>query len=329
MFYDDKTAPGEFLAMTEIQRQVARYTSSLDEFTENGSPASLVYQFSREIDGIRTQYSNTWSNAAEINLQGAKLYLYASCLLSTDRQSLETMKSSDTAIFTHTILQMGHAAALRLITVMGNMGRGGMDNPPCSAPEEGGCPLLAHPKQHFRITFFACVFLLKYLDCNRLASTADIEAARNAVSTTYQLFVRFPSTPQIIGAAKNLEVLGRTIIPDQGRMVTIVKTRLGASLLYNAIWTAGYLRGRHNDPEFSTTVSTPSQPTDSLASTNELHSMTNSSTVAANLDVDSLLSEDLAPDFPWGVWDDALFDALGYDWYWQPGQDISRLGGAL
>lgn len=258
---------------------------------------------------------------AEINLQGAKLYLFAICLLSADRQSHKSLRSSDTWVLLHNVLQWGHSAALCIINLMAEMGASRIDDPPCAAYESGGCPLLAHPKHHFRIAFFACLFLLKYLDCNEEASEADKEAARNAVSRIYQLFIRFRSSDQHIRAAKTIEVLGRTIVPGHGKIITQVKTRLGASLFYNAMWTAAKLRGRHNDPEYSTTAAPSMQSNGAPCATGSASPLM-SVAVPQSSDMISQHPSAFDHSFPWGLWDDNLFDALGFEWDKSPCPDM-------
>jgi hypothetical protein len=227
-FYDEKTIPGEFIAMTEIQRQVGRYTTALDGHANDGLAMSLVPHFVHDFDAIKTRFLKTWSYAAEVNLQAAKLYMFAICLITTDYNNLKSLKGTDTAIFLHKVLQWGHAAALHLINLTEELSASKTENPPCASYESGGCPFLAEPKHHFRLAFFACCFLLKYLDTGT-ASAIDTDSARNAISRLHQIFMRFPSQPQFARAAEVVEVLGRAIVPDRGRLVTHVRSRLGAS----------------------------------------------------------------------------------------------------
>ena len=323
MLCDEASIPNEMIAMTEIQRQFTRFTSILEESGTEAS-VSLIQIFAQDLDDVRRRFSASWSASAEINLQGAKLYLFALPLVSIDQQHLKALRGSDSVAFLCTILQWGQVAAIRLTHLMVELGGlRDVDDPSCGTCESGGCPLLAHPKHHFRVAFFACIMLLKYLDCNRDASPADKEAARNAVSTTYQLFNRFQSSYQHVRAAKMMEVLARTIVPDHGRMVTHVKTRLGASLLYNAIWTAAKIRGRLNDPEFSITA-TPSNSTPSATDGMD-QDMRTVAEFSQSTDMMSQQTTAFNHSFPWGLWDDELFDALGFGWSDQPCPDMSGI----
>jgi hypothetical protein len=214
--------------MTEIQRQVSRYTTALDGHSSDGLAMSLVPHFVHDFDAIKSRFSKTWSFPAEINLQAAKLYMFSICLTTTDYNTLKSMKGTDAGVFLHKVLQWGHEAALRLINLMEKSSVSKTEDPPCASYEDGGCPLLAQPKQHFRLAFFACCFLLKFLDSGT-ASASDRDSARNAIARFHQIFMRFPSQPQLSRAASIVEVLGRAIVPDRGRLVTHVRSRLGAS----------------------------------------------------------------------------------------------------
>jgi len=209
----------------------------------------------------------------------------------------------ETETYVAEVLQLGHGCALALSKVIKELGLATAFDPCCAQFKDGGSPLLAHPKQHFRLAFFACVFLFKYLDTNTNASITDQNAARNAVSAIYQVFNQFSSQKEIFRAARKLEVLGRSVVSGQRRIQTMVKTRMGASLNYNIIWTVSKLRGREFDPEFDVSASVTVEP---AALATEMDT---------NLDLqsaDSRITPAYDTLFPWGVWDDATYDQLGF-----------------
>jgi hypothetical protein len=104
-------------------------------------------------------------------------------------------------------------------------------------------------------------------------------------------------------------------------MVTHVKTRLGASLLYNAIWTAAKIRGRLNDPEFSITA-IPSNSTPSATDGMD-QDMRTVADFSQGADMMPQQATAFGHSFPWGLWDDELFDTLGFGWNDQPYPDMS------
>ncbi|KAF2662881.1 hypothetical protein K491DRAFT_672723 [Lophiostoma macrostomum CBS 122681] len=285
-FCEEETA-GEVIAMTEIQRHVARNTISLEDLSIHGPQVSLVRYFTQEMGAIRKRYTNVWTASTEINLQGAMVYVLTHCLLLADNDQDAETQDPDAQQFVTLIMQQGHDAAIRLIKVVEELGLATATNPAYTRAEDGGAPLLAHPKQHFRLAFQACLFLLKYLDHSLTASTSDQDAARTAVLKVHQIFKQFHSREEFQRAARTLEVLARAVVPGGRRIKTIVRTRMGASLNYNAVWTAAELRGRQHDPGFTVAASAALEPI-------ERYPLVSAS----------------APEnvFPWGAWDDAAYD---------------------
>jgi hypothetical protein len=317
--YDESSIPLETIALTEIQRQYARAASTFEE-TNNEPSLTLVQMFMHDLDNVKQRFSSGWSISCEINVLGVKLYILGISLVTIDRDRPSSLDGSDASAFFYTILQWAHAAAIRLTKRMVEAAGPKTSEALSCAPYGQGCPLLAHPKSHFRILYYACIILLKYLDCNRSASPADKEAARNAVSTTYQVFTGFRNSHEHVRAAASLEVLARALSPDKERMVTTVKTRMGASLRFNAIWTAAMLRGFYSDPKYSVDACpaaiqsshaptfTPNAPAMTLPMLAE-HTPTappmQQPMLPATVDNESL---------PWGIWDDSVFDAWGIPW---------------
>ncbi|KAL2352408.1 hypothetical protein BJ546DRAFT_1064147 [Cryomyces antarcticus] len=324
-FCEDPSIPRNFAALTEIQRQVARLTAALEDTLSTGVPISMVQLFDTDLNGIKEKYSGDWTVTAELDLQAAKLHLYALCLLPRGEQGASgSSYIFDTKVFIKGILHKGMIAAVRLIQIMTEASVTDQEDPACTDYEEGGCPLLAFPKNFFCSTVFATCFLFYYLGLNQQASAEEKELARNSVSASYELFMHFPSSLQHTGAARLIEVLGRSIVPNQKRMESYVTSRLSASLMYDAIWIAGKLRGRHLDPEFSTTAPTIPEKEENLPTAGG-PSLTFNEDMVGSLDLQH--QPDTIPQypdpswsFPWGQWDDAVFDNLalgvgsGFDW---------------
>ena len=304
-FYDAGVLD-DMIVATEIQRQVARVTATLDDLLVAGPQTSLLRFFAKKMQSIRQRYMNRWDKAVEIEFQGTTLLVYAHFLLLAESREPEMRNNLDTETCVAEILQLGHGCALALARVVGELGSATTFDSCCANVEDGGSPLLAHPKHHFRLAFFACVFLCKYLDSNRNASVADQDAARSAVSAIYRVFDQYPSRKEISRAARRLEVLGRSIVPGQRRIQTMIKTRMGASLNYNAIWTVAKLRGREFDAEFDAEFEPKVDPKYDVSA----------SIIGGPTDLqfaDSRLPPAYDTNFPWGVWDDATYDQLGFN----------------
>lgn len=88
--------------------------------------------------------------------------------------------------------------------------------------------------------------------------------------------------------------------------------------MYNATWTAAELRGRRNDDKLASTgpqSPPPFQIDFTPASTTNMdvpYSNSDSQISSVPIDVDLQMppTSSFEYQFPWGVWNDALFDAL-------------------
>jgi hypothetical protein len=244
---------------------------SLSDTSTQSAQVLLVQHITQEIQALRSKYSKTWSPALELNLQGTTIYLIAHSNVLAEDQA----RTSDTKHFITTITQQGFDASLTLIKTIRQLG------------ENASVPLLTQPKQHFRLAFFASLFLLKYLDSTTAPSSTQ-DSARNAVMLVYHLFMQYHTREEFQRAARTLEVLARFVVPGERRIKTIVKSRMGASLNYNAIWTVASLRGGEADDAFTNIATAPQ--------TGTIEPCVNTDT----FDVNSA--------FPWGLWDDVTFE---------------------
>jgi len=107
-------------------------------------------------------------------------------------------------------------------------------------------------------------------------------------------------------AARTIEVL------DQVLIKSTIKTRMGASLSYNAIWTTARLRGRENDPEYTVNVSVSKEPTHIYPGASVADDLGSIATDMAPLDTILALQPTMEQVFPWRIWDDAVYDQLGF-----------------
>ncbi|MCJ1247809.1 hypothetical protein MMC30_005024 [Trapelia coarctata] len=361
MLCRDASIPRAMRARAQIQRQVARYTQSLDEQIDQRTKHSLVKLFEQDLSHLPTDYSDVWSPYLELELLGVKLYLYGMSFVSTTAKDTQQAHPETHDVFTRDILQRGLATAVQLLSLV--LPFGSKDEPhstasPVNQGQFGGTDfvfqLSSYPKQFFLTVAFANFFLLWFLAVDPQASHTDRELARNYVSATYQFFISFTESPEHIRYGKTIEVLGR--MPDLADADTSVRrnSRLGASFVYEIMRRAVYHReatrlaseaqksssgtvqpgyvALNNGSLPAGQIGFPHQREPShLVPTRFHHSNTEGYAQGMDLSVQSAM-EGLLPDpsmqvdqfalltfedagdwdFPWGVWDDAAFDALGY-----------------
>ena len=199
----------------------------IDSRTRN----SLIPLFDQDLSQVQHAFSDVWTSELDIELQGAKLHLYAFCLIpSESTPDLEFSRAGLTSPLPTGLLQLGLAAAVRLVHTSCRL-----RNFNGTAASEDPSGLLHYPKHFWRILAFSALFLLQFLAVDTQASELDRELARNHVSAIHRIFMSYSSSPEHIRAGKSIELVGR--MPNTTGELTSprVFTRLGASFMHNAL----------------------------------------------------------------------------------------------
>lgn len=224
--------PRQFMVQIEIQRQVVQYSTSLAGDVDSGTVSTLLNLFNNELDNLLTAYKSIWSPRLEIQLLGAKLYLFSLCLtVVTKRHSHpdEFAKSyvSDPARLP---VQLGLPTAVSLIHNIS-----GLNKETSTSPHSAAVGVIHYPKFYFRLAVFAVGFLMKFLTANPNASQADRELAISHITTAHQLFSSLPIGEDFVRVAQVIEVLANNLRAEKAEEADVVKTRSGASLLFDII----------------------------------------------------------------------------------------------
>ncbi|OAL47241.1 hypothetical protein IQ07DRAFT_134475 [Pyrenochaeta sp. DS3sAY3a] len=314
-FYESETDRG-LVAATEIQRQMVRNISTLNDSGFRGPQATMLQSMMLELDAIERRFADIWSDSLSINLQAVKLYTLEHCLTLTS--SHPNRATPDTDHFVTTTLQTGLGPAISLIAIITHQCPPTQPDPPVTRLAAGGSPLLANPKQHSRAAFYACIFLIHYLDHATAASTVDQDAARAAVVALHRVFMQFPSRGLLTRAGRTIEVIARSIVPGQRRLEPIVKSRMGGSLVCNALWLASRLRGRGDPDDLSVALG---QEVYGVGGRQD-----DGGGAAEREGLEAVGFGSQVEVFPWGVWDDGVYDELGMSW---DGQVLQTSSGTM
>ena len=223
--------PRTLQARAEIQRHVVRYTAALDGQLDPRTRHSLIPLFDQDLSQVQQAFLDIWTSELDIELQGAKLYLYAFCFLpSVSPPELQSSRAGLTSPLPIVLLQLGLTAAVRLVHISCRLRQS--DETTALADPSG---LLHYPKHFWRVLAFSALFLLQFLAVDTQASESDRELARNHVSAMHRLFMSFPSSPEHIRAGKSIELVGRMPHNTGDLIFPRVFTRLGSSFLHNAL----------------------------------------------------------------------------------------------
>ena len=286
-----------FAAQTEIQRHVARYMGALNGAIDPLTQQSLIHLFDQELEAIRSNFQDGWSSELEMSLQSAKVYLYALCFIYEGSQVLGDFGVHKVSY--SIILRSGLRAAARLVHLFDEV---------TTLPQGHGLFAIWLPKYHSRNLAFSATFLLTFVAAFPDATESDKDLAVNSITLAYQIFCRLSPSGQSSRTGQTIELLGRMQRSGASQVELHVKSRFGASLLYNALRAAKKVRNRQS-----------AQPCPNKAVLSPRAVQTQEAPVSQYTDNGSPFKQsglqELSQEssFPWGLWDrsaDALFDTL-------------------
>ena len=295
--------PRTLQARVEIQRHVVRYTAALEGQLDPRTRHSLIPLFDQDLSQVQQAFLDVWTSELDIELQGAKLHLYAFCFLpSVSPTELQFSRAGLTSQMPIVLLQLGLTAAVRLVHISCRLRRS--DETAASADPSG---LLNYPKHFWRVLAFSAFFLLQFLAVDTQASESDRELARNHVSAMHRLFMSYPSSPEHIRAGKSIELVGRMPHNTGDLTFSRVFTRLGSSFLHNALHNCMIYGDRRNlgsaSPEATPEPSNGGLTQDST----EAQPMTESLFPEDSYQILQEVNGD-EWEIPFGVWNNEVYD---------------------
>lgn len=325
-FRADTIIPRNFMAHTEVQRQIGRYTTQLDGMVDNDAQRSLTSLLDRELDNIKLKYYDVWDPKLETDLQAAKLYLYA---LSYAAEYSLTPTAGITKARPSTSVQMllqhGLTASVRLIAKALELHSDVSDLPQTvtnspHASSGNSSHLLFYPKPFFTNVYFAAVFLLKFLVAQPHASQQDRELAINSTTTAHRILSAFHASRDHRRGALIIEIAGRMTRSGGLPPGLHITDRLGASLMYDNSLHASLLRNR--DPKTGVLMPLDARLTLSMVSDlppapEQLPDYT-AALASSNNGSDSIPGQSpgleqfmlMDQNWTWGMWDNQIFDSL-------------------
>lgn len=243
----DPQIPRHFLIQVEIQRHILAYSTALSGDMDSSTSATLANFFSSELDMLLNTYQDSWSPQLEIQFLAAKLNLFSICLHTSAGngwQIPQIMKPGNLDS-PRRFLNLGFQPAISLIHNMAQLKQ------VAQSFAGGACetfPVEHYPKYYPRMLMFAVVFLINFLRTELHATQQDRDLAISHISTAHQFFANFARTREITRVAETIEHLVNGFREQSMEGLPPIKSRLGASLMYNAL--------KHRTPEKITTSNT-------------------------------------------------------------------------
>lgn len=166
----------DFAGEIKLQAIITDFTNVLSHTANDGAiDSSILNLLDRELESLRSSYSDQWPRMLEYNTLVAKLYMYG-LVISRDRTGSTAREI---------LLKLSFSTCLRII-YLANLRQSK------SLPASHGVPSrLQHralPKAYFRGLAFTTAFLLRYFGLNTTASVEEQQLAANHVALSYSIF---------------------------------------------------------------------------------------------------------------------------------------------
>lgn len=321
-FCQDPSIVREYANTIEVHIRTVRYLSLLEDAISPRPSSSLISIWMHELHLVKSVHTSQWSLQNEIVLETAKLYLSMACFVSLTKDTCNTMRRlQPSEAVAQELLHGAQTSAIQLISHITSLSSEAHAR--SSQHLEQSYPLPGFPKHFSRVLFFAATVLLRYLDSLDSPQSSDGEAARNAFQKVHQFFMSCPRAREHTGAGETLEVAGRAIGHGHTQVHNNVTTRMGASVMYNVIWLGGLLRGRDRDIEYSTNAPVRSQAPERVTRDHAIvapcvdclvvHASSQGEATSMDWNAPMQSSAFDAPEFPFGIWDDNIFDKWAGD----------------
>jgi hypothetical protein len=210
---------------------------------------TVTQTYENQFEEVKRTNADIWTPQLEMELCSAKLYLYAMTFIIPS----QTNDDCHQQIHRQSVLQKGLKAASGYITEAVNVSQ----LPVASGFYPGGHLTFA-PKQYFTSLFSATTFLFRYLATYTTGTAAQESLAMGSIIEAHKIFQSFPGNRDMTRAAIHTEMLV-SILRDKspssmpGLMELAITNRLGASVMYDAIFRSS----AHMNRDSITGASTP------------------------------------------------------------------------
>lgn len=227
-------------ATTRILDVLCCANTHLDMIEDNSSQFSMTQTFEMQLDAIVTEYRDVWTETLGIQLLAAKMYILAIPL--TQDLPVNQDELSQSIIYRQLILEKGMKASSEFILAMV-----GLSDESIPGQRYASGILTFYPKHYFASLVFAAAFLFRYILSYQSATQAQQAQAIGYIAEAHKILQSFPDHRDAMRACINIETFVNAIRTNTGPSNTelLVKNRLGASLLHDALFRAAQYRNRH------------------------------------------------------------------------------------
>lgn len=292
--------------------------SHLDSIEDNLAQFSMIQTYEMRFDAINSQFKEIWTDTLDAQLSAAKIYVLGIALtqdLPTDEEQL-----SQAFLYRQLILEKCMKVSSGFISTMTSL-----SNQSIPSRRYPGGVLIFYPKYYFTCLMATVTFLFRFILAFQGATQAQQSQVVVRMTEAHKIFQSFPDHRDAMRACIHIEtlvnVIKRNAVSESSLGTEVlVKNRLGASVVHDALFRTAEQRNRHpvdgSSPPVSqwTMMGYDSGHRLPLAPEQKVVSPKGQSISSSYVSPGEQQPLDIAP---WvGVWDDYLneFGVLGEPW---------------
>lgn len=211
----------------------------LDAVEDNASQFSMTQMFEVQLDTISTEFRDDWSEALNAQMLAAKIYILGIPL--TQDLPVEKDKLPRALLYRQLILEKAMKASAQLISTMVNL-----SNQSTPGHRYASGILTFYPKHYFASLVAATAFLFRFILGCQGATQAQQEEVIGYIAEAHKIMQSFPDHRDAVRGTINIETFVNVIRNNTGGNNTdlLVKNRLGASVVHDALFRAAQYRNR-------------------------------------------------------------------------------------
>ncbi|KAF5257581.1 hypothetical protein FOXYS1_11886 [Fusarium oxysporum] len=231
-FLKRQTVPPAFAIEVRIQLVVAKFTALLNHELADGTSSSFLRLFDTELDAIKNEIlpDEETKSIVEYAILDAKIHIY----------TLVITKSPVNSSFRQILLRTARDIALRIVEIGTRAIRTNHENTTLTRREK------CQPKDRHRCLGFSTIFLLKFFIRQSSDGPEERQIVANHVAMTQTLCRACTIDPkdEFSRIASVFEALGRESSTEEEKTKLVLNHRMGVSLMFDAVNTAGKIRGK-------------------------------------------------------------------------------------
>jgi hypothetical protein len=227
-------------ALFSILKILNSAMDTLSDTEDHALHFSITQMFSQQLEDFKQANLESWRSELEIEWCNAKLYIFA--LTFTTSASADPSQSMQIRIRHQTVLRSAFEAASSLITQFVKLGQ------LCTSDLHPGGLLNFVPELYFTSLFNATTFIFRFMANFMALTPAEGSQAMGLIIEAHRIFQSYPGHRELTRAAIHIETFIVILKkgPPDGMNELVVKNKLGASVMFDAIFHA--CRQRNIDP---------------------------------------------------------------------------------